>query len=614
MKRFLLCTIILIANSILINAHWNCRTPNIPDSLTLTRVVPSRTSSNESYHVRVFFHIIQRSDGTSYYGFSDSNIPNVLQILNNDFNQLSIYFDYAGVDFINNTSFHDMTNLDNSPLINSVINTFVHSNAIDIYLFPTVADIEGYSSGIPGRAIALMGHQGAYMYSDSHLISHEMGHCLGLLHTFHGGVDEAGPCAELVDGSNSDVCGDFVSDTPADPFRLNNYVDDLCFWNNNTVRDANGQLYKPDTRQIMAYVPIRCMQNLTFGQGDRMRATIATCQLLQDRLTSSVVYVQNQQFAGNGEEIVMAYDSVKAGNNVTNAVAGDVIIPAGGNVTFEAGQRIVLKPGFIVNSGAKFKAKISNIRTANYTSKRKNCDYIPLLHNTSWTTISRYFESPMMASVYQCIGDTLICEKNHKIIKQTVINLSDSTIIPDVNPNITTQCLYEDIEHQRVYQYSDYYKRDILLYDFSIQIGERMPSDSLGSSADSLYILKDIELVENSGYARKEYTFVYGTDTIVWLEGIGNITNFTIPHARKNLEHSRILCVRNGDETVYNTDAFYDYTCESIKHIYEDPSHEDFSRPVGNDYRAAKLLRNNQILILRGDHTYTITGQEVIMP
>lgn len=253
-------------------------------------------------------------------------------------------------------------------------------------------------------------------------------------------------------------------------------------------------------------------------------------------------------------------------------------------------------------------------KTANDNSKRKNSDYSPLLSNKSWTTISRYFEPPTMASVYKCIGDTFICEKNHKIIKQTVINLSDSTVNPDENPNITTQLLYEDIERQRVYQYSDYYKQDILLYDFSVQIGERIPFDSLRSSVDSLYILKEISFVENSGYTRKEYTFVSGADSIVWLEGIGNITNFILPYASKNLEQSRILCVQNEEGTVFDTGTFRNFTCESVQHIYENHSYAESCNIINEKHRASKILRDGQILIIRGDKTYTITGQEIVVP
>ena len=244
-------------------------------------------------------------------------------------------------------------------------------------------------------------------------------------------------------------------------------------------------------------------------------------------------------------------------------------------------------------------------------SKNNNNDYQPLLDNSSWTTVSRPFEPPMLASIYQNIGDTIIGDKSYNTIKQVFINLDDSIVYPDANSGVTTQYFYEDIENKRVYQYSSYYNRDILLYDFSVQIGERMPFDSLRSSVDSLYILKEISFVENTGYTRKEYTFVYGTDSIVWLEGIGNITNFTIPYARKNLEQSRILCVQNGEETIYDTGDFYDYTCESVHHIYENHSQEDISSPISNENQVSKILRNNQILILRGDKTYTLTGQKV---
>jgi hypothetical protein len=57
-------------------------------------------------------------------------------------------------------------------------------------------------------------------YYNTSVLSHEMGHCLGLYHTHHGTVTEEGDsfqCPELVNGSNSSTCGDYIADTPADP-------------------------------------------------------------------------------------------------------------------------------------------------------------------------------------------------------------------------------------------------------------------------------------------------------------------------------------------------------------------------------------------------------------
>lgn len=65
--------------------------------------------------------------------------------------------------------------------------------------------------------------------------SHEIGHCLDLLHTHQGTQPGSAGCAENINGSNCNTCGDEICDTPAD--------------NGNGV--VNG--YTPDLRNLMSY-------------------------------------------------------------------------------------------------------------------------------------------------------------------------------------------------------------------------------------------------------------------------------------------------------------------------------------------------------------------------
>ena len=203
------------------------------------------------------------------------------------------------------------------------------------------------ASGIPASALVLGGK-----YSDgtnlvtSHVLSHEMGHCLGLYHTFHGLCE--GGCAELVNGSNCSSCGDFICDTPADPTYFN--VDDnTCVWHGITCgvsnKDANGDSYNPNTSLIMAYISPNCMQYHTSGQFDRMRAMIANSSILQ-----SVIVPKTLILSGtiNGTNVYQATQKIIS-NQVINS----------GSTIYKAAE-VELDNDFEVKLGAEFEIIIDD--------------------------------------------------------------------------------------------------------------------------------------------------------------------------------------------------------------------------------------------------------------
>lgn len=580
--------------------------------------IPGGTINVEEYRVRVFFHVIKDGNGLGYGYFPTEDINLCMNRLNSDYNPLRIFFDYAGVDYIHNTDFFNIDTI-TSPYVHFLLNTNSHSNAIDIYLLPTETSVGGKTNGIPGTALVLGGKLDNVVLATSRVLSHEMGHCLGLFHTYHGSPSERGySCKEYVSGNNALTCGDYILDTPADPFPLYNYINvGYCGWNNWDYYDDFGMYYAPDTRQIMADIPPNCMQILTPEQGHRMRAYLGTIQSLFPLQISSVAYVQNQQFAMNGDEIVRAMDSVVAGHHVTTGTYGDVVVRSGGDVTFEASERIILKSGFRVNQGAKFKANVQPIPRPNTLSTAKynnsNGNYIPFLENTSWTTISSYSGGHSLAYVYKNMGDTLILGKTHKIIKCYTVNVS----YPMVYPVENIFYYHEDIANRRVYQYSEQNERDVLMYDFSVQVGEKMPCDMSIASYYSNCVCTDISDIENLGITRKRYTFVHEheqiheTDTIVWIEGVGNYTNFELPHMKK-MDESRILCIKKEDITVYDTSTSEEENCDYVNQIFADNIHESIiNSQTYSIPSATKILRDGQMYIVREDKTYTIQGQKI---
>lgn len=104
--------------------------------------------------------------------------------------------------------------------------------------------------------------------------AHEMGHYYGLYHT-HGKSNCETLTDELVNGVNCEKTGDDVCDTPADPnlqgVDCNTSLVSFSCTYIGTVRDKNGDLFKPDPKNIMSYAPSRCKDFLSPGQYERIR-------------------------------------------------------------------------------------------------------------------------------------------------------------------------------------------------------------------------------------------------------------------------------------------------------------------------------------------------------
>lgn len=277
MKRFVLFFLLFIPLSL--SAQSFCSTPALSQisSNDVSRIETRSTMDYSSkYLLRVYFHVINNVGGSG--GVSSSVVQSAYSTLCNDFNSHNIYFLWDGViDPINNSSYMDPSN--------SIFSINNHQNGIDIYIYPEAAEVVGLANGFGyGTELYVSGQIDNISTSITHVISHEMGHILNLYHTHHGTVFELGgdpnQCPELVNGTNSDVCGDYVEDTPADPY-LGGFVGSSCNYTG-TARDANNNLYTPDTHLIMSYTPPSCMEYFSTKQVQRMKTAIIQKQVLQN--------------------------------------------------------------------------------------------------------------------------------------------------------------------------------------------------------------------------------------------------------------------------------------------------------------------------------------------
>ncbi|MDO8550392.1 MAG: M43 family zinc metalloprotease [Ignavibacteria bacterium] len=282
-KNFILLTFIFLSFfwlEIKAQTIWECATEGPPTDLLKSLGITTYDPELETVTIRFYIHIIRRSDGTG--GLTSTQVTNAINIMKADYEERNIYFYKKGESSINNNTYF---NFDGSPSsFNSLIQQNPHNDAINLYLLPLGISY-GKASGIPGIALVIGGN-----YSQTSVISHEMGHCLGLWHTHSGrGCADFANCAEATNGTNCTTCGDLVCDTPADPC-LSGNVNSLCQY-------VGPFGFNPDVPNIMSYTPPECMEHLTTGQFDRMFVMIENSSILQNVIFSGIPVTVDQKLS-----------------------------------------------------------------------------------------------------------------------------------------------------------------------------------------------------------------------------------------------------------------------------------------------------------------------------
>ncbi len=557
-----------------------CGTPtNVPD---LLQSIPSANlkQAGPSYLIRIYAHFIRTSASTG--GITQAEFNTAWQQLITDFNPHNICFSLEGIDNISSDlyyvgGFSNFTPPYQNNLTN-IFNTNLVPNAINIYFFPNNLinqNFAGVAQNVPANAFAIGGSFGSLVYSNTRILSHEMGHCLGLYHTHHQ-LDGGGSfCADCANGTNCTTCGDFVCDTPPDPYLLN-YPNPNCINLSfpSTLIDPCGAVFDPDEKNIMSYTPVQCRQYFSSGQGYRMRLMISNSNVLQATAIPQTYYIQNQSNFF-GDFLYATSSSITAGANVTSGLIGDVIYGDNSRIVYRTKNFIKLEPGFLAfpdysatgSLDASFYAHINptlcNVLDINNAKVSYNATYKPMLNNFKWYTCWKTTES-FINTIHESIKDTLIGNNMYKVIKSEIVdlpNIRSFTMLGGYQAGVISfNYLREDVNQRKVFYRLN--NTDVLLYDFNLNVGAINPSSS------SYILVKKDSVITNTGL-NSRFIFSNSVDSIIWIEGLGNIAHplyELFPYVKfNNGLFSRLVCAYQNNTLLYNYDnSLLNVTCNSF--------------------------------------------------
>jgi hypothetical protein len=235
--------------------------------------LPDGVALGIPYEVPLTFHVVRTSAGTG--GISESQLSQALADADTAFASMGISFCLPGPTiYIDSDAFY--YDIDTVEEIDALRLTDPVPNTINIYFTPNLAWEGGGLCGIASFTFDSV--QGIAMNNgctgtpeNPSTFPHELGHYFDLFHTHETMFGD-----ECVDGSNCDVAGDWMCDTPADP-NLSGQVTpppDCLYTGGESGPCPGDPPYDPDTTNLMSYSHALCRDNFSPQQDERGVATL----------------------------------------------------------------------------------------------------------------------------------------------------------------------------------------------------------------------------------------------------------------------------------------------------------------------------------------------------
>ena len=269
--------------------------------------------------IPVKVHIVTNNDGSGGIDISD---------VISELNEVNTYFENSFVEFyvcdevnyINSSSLYDF----DSDTQQDLLFSNHQENILNVYFVNDISFGSGGACGytyLPGNTNqyydAVVMDNDCTTSQSGTTLTHEMGHHLNLIHTH--GPQNGTLTDELVNGTNCSVAGDLLCDTPADPQLGYSNVNDVnCLYSESgpPTTDAQGNLFDPDTSNIMSYAPQECTNTITDQQYARMYAGYHAFKNYYACPSLNVSFISEQTAIDCGEQLLVDFS-----DNSTNSSA-----------------------------------------------------------------------------------------------------------------------------------------------------------------------------------------------------------------------------------------------------------------------------------------------------